>query len=115
MATIDEEGRRVRKILPLEGLRAVICANMTRSKHDYPQGTGSAQLDISKLIQFRDEVNKKLKTDGKKITFGDLYVKLAACALEENMELNGSRLSSNMPIKKILKKFLRSFKKSTPI
>lgn len=91
MAFIDDEGRRVREELPLEGARAAIAENMTISKRDYPQGTGSAQLDVTKLIEFRNEVNEKLKDSGKKITFGDLYVKVAACALEENMELNGSR------------------------
>lgn len=91
MSKIDEEGRHVREILPLEGLRAVIARNMSRSKLEFPQGTGSAELDITKLIEFRNEVNEKLKDSGKKISFGDLYVKVAACAMEENMELNGSR------------------------
>lgn len=96
MAFIDDEGRRVREELPLEGARAAIAENMTISKRDYPQGTGSAQLDITKLIEFRNEVNEKLKDSGKKITFGDLYVKVAACALEENMELNGSRQNGKL-------------------
>lgn len=91
MAFIDDEGRRVREELPLEGARAIIAENMLNSKRNFPQGTGSAELDITKLIEFRKEVNEKLKDTGKKITFGDLYVKVAACALEENMELNGSR------------------------
>lgn len=96
MAFIDEEGRRVKEKMPLEGLRAAITESMTRSKRDFPQGTGSAELDITKLIEFRKEVNEKLKESGKKVTFGDLYVKVAACAMEENMDLNGARLGNEL-------------------
>ena len=96
MSTIDEEGRRIRQCIPLEGLRAVISQNMSKSKLEFPQGTGSAQLDITRLMEFRREVNEKLKDSGRKITFGDLYVKTAACAMEENMELNGSRQNGQL-------------------
>ena len=39
-------------------------------------------------MQFRKEL---LEQKGIKVSFGDLYVKAAACALEENMALNASR------------------------
>ena len=88
MAQIDSEGRRVREIVPLEGVRKVIAERMTFSKHEYPQGTGQVHLEVSKVIQFRKEL---LKQKGIKVSFGDIYVKAAACALEENMALNASR------------------------
>lgn len=88
MAQIDSEGRRVREIVPLEGVRKVIAERMTFSKHEYPQGTGQVHLEVSKVIQFRKEL---LEQKGIKVSFGDIYVKAAACALEENMALNASR------------------------
>lgn len=88
MAQIDNEGRRVREIVPLEGVRKVIAERMTFSKHEYPQGTGQVHLEVSKVIQFRKEL---LEQKGIKVSFGDIYVKAAACALEENMALNASR------------------------
>lgn len=88
MAQIDNEGRLVRQIVPLEGMRRVISDRMTFSKHEYPQGTGQVHLEVSKVMQFRKEL---LEQKGIKVSFGDIYVKAAACALEENMELNASR------------------------
>lgn len=88
MAEHDEQGRLIREIRPLEGMRKVIAERMTFSKHEYPQGTGQVRLSVDKLIQFRKEL---LEQKGIKVSFGDLYVKAAACALEENMALNASR------------------------
>lgn len=88
MAQIDEQGRAIREIVPLEGMRKVIAERMTLSKHEYPQGTGQVHLEVSKVMQFRQEL---LEKKGIKVSFGDIYVKAAACALEENMALNASR------------------------
>lgn len=88
MAQIDDQGRRVREAKPLEGLRKVIAERMTYSKHEYPQGTGQVRLEVSKMMQFRKEL---LEKKGIKVSFGDMYTKAAACALEQNMILNGSR------------------------
>lgn len=71
----------------LEGMRKVIAERMTFSKHEYPQGTGQVHLEVSRVMQFRKEL---LEQKGIKVSFGDLYVKAAACALEENMALNAS-------------------------
>ncbi len=84
----DEMGRLIREVKPLEGIRKVIAERMTFSKHEYPQGTGQVLLNVDKMIQFRKEL---LEQKGIKVSFGDMYVKAAACALEENMALNASR------------------------
>lgn len=88
MAQLDEQGRAIRRTVPLEGMRKVIAERMTFSKHEYPQGTGQVQLEVSRVMQFRQEL---LERKGIKVSFGDIYVKAAACALEENMALNASR------------------------
>lgn len=88
MAQQDELGRLIREVKPLEGMRKVIAERMTFSKHEYPQGTGQVRLNVDKMMEFRKEL---LEKKGIKVSFGDLYVKAAACALEENMALNASR------------------------
>lgn len=93
MAQYDEQGRMIREIRPLEGMRKIIAERMTYSKHTYPQGTGHVRLSVDKLMQFRKEL---LEQKGVKVSFGDLYVKAAACALEENMELNASRRETEL-------------------
>ena len=89
----DSEGRLIREIMPLEGMRKVIAERMTYSKHEYPQGTGQVHLEVSKIFQFRKEL---LEKKGLKVSFGDIYVKAAACALEENMTLNASRQNGQL-------------------
>lgn len=86
--TKDEAGRLIREVKPLEGIRKVIAERMTFSKHEYPQGTGQVLLCVDKIMEFRKEL---LEQKGIKVSFGDIYVKAAACALEENMALNASR------------------------
>lgn len=88
MAQQDELGRLIREVRPLDGMRKVIAERMTFSKHEYPQGTGQVRLNVDKMMEFRKEL---LEKKGIKVSFGDLYVKAAACALEENMALNASR------------------------
>lgn len=70
----DSEGRLIREIMPLEGMRKVIAERMTYSKHEYPQGTGQVHLEVSKIFQFRKEL---LEKKGIKVSFGDIYVVFA--------------------------------------
>lgn len=88
MAQLDEQGRAISRTVPLEGMRKVIAERMTFSKHEYPQGTGQVHLEVSRVMHFRQEL---LERKGIKVSFGDIYVKAAACALEEHMALNASR------------------------
>ncbi len=89
----DNQGRLIKEIKPLAGMRKMVCDRMTYSKHTYPQGTGQVFLDVTKIFEFRKELQEK---KGIKVSFGDIYVKAAACALEENMTLNASRQGENI-------------------
>lgn len=92
MAEIDNEGRVIRETIPLEGIRKLITTRMTESIMKYPQGSAFTKADMRPLTAFRE----KLANKGIKVSFGDLFVKAAACALEENMELNASRIDNNI-------------------
>lgn len=83
----DTEGRLILQRIPLEGLRKMVAERMTESIRDFPQGTAFVKVDMSNLIAFRE----KLKEKELKVSFGDLFVKATACALEKNMELNAQR------------------------
>lgn len=87
MAEKDSLGRDINKIVSLEGVRKIIADRMTESILKYPQGSAFVTADMEPLIKFRESLKEK----GKKVSFGDLFVKIAACALEENMEINASR------------------------
>ncbi|MPW26543.1 hypothetical protein GC105_12160 [Alkalibaculum sp. M08DMB] len=87
MSQKDEQGRIISKIVPLKGIRAIITEKMTESILKYPQGTAFSTADMDEMIAYRQELKEK----GIKVTFGDLFLKAVACALEENMKLNASR------------------------
>lgn len=82
----DSQGRRIREKQPLKGLRGMIAGRMRKSILEFPQGTLQAPVRMDALTAYRAE----LKAKGIHVTFGDLFVKAAACALEDNMALNGS-------------------------
>lgn len=88
----DQQGRVIRESIPLEGLRAMICNRMLTSSRDFPQGTAMAQIELTALVAFREE----LKAQGIKVSFGDLFVKATACAIENNMSLNASRVDDTI-------------------
>jgi len=88
----DAEGRVIRQSIPLAGTRKLIAERMTYSVNHFPQGTAIVALDAGKLIQFRNELKEK----NIKVSFGDLFVKASACALEKVPELNGSRLNDKI-------------------
>ena len=89
----DEQGRTICQQIPLEGVRKIIAERMLYSKHTYPQGTGQVQLRVDNLMKFRKELQEK---EGIKVSFGNLYLKAAACCVEENMVLNGQRTESEL-------------------
>lgn len=92
MRRVDDENRVIRDEMPLEGVREFIAKRMTESMNVYPQGSAFMKVDMTELIALK----KSLKEEGIKVTFGDFFVKAVACALEENMSLNGSRVDNKL-------------------
>jgi len=63
---------------------------MTYSKQNIPHITEIIKADITELSKFKDELREKVKD----LSFTDFFIKAAALALRENLELN-STLSNN--------------------
>lgn len=93
MVQRDDEGRVLRKIVPLEGPRKYVTDQMKTSIQEFPQGTAIVQLDATKILQFRKELMEK---KGVKVSIGDIFVKAAACGLEKVPEFNGARMGDEI-------------------
>ncbi|MGI6224971.1 MAG: dihydrolipoamide acetyltransferase family protein [Peptococcales bacterium] len=73
-------------INPLSPLRKAIGERMAESLRRSPQGTMTTRADMLKLIAFKN----KLSDQGEKVSFTDLFVKIASIALLSNPQINSS-------------------------
>jgi pyruvate dehydrogenase E2 component (dihydrolipoamide acetyltransferase) len=91
---MDEFGKRIRDRKKITGARKYIGAKMAESLRDYPQGSGSSYLTVTKLL----ELKKELKAENKNVTTTSLIVKLMAEALQRNIVLNSALIEDELII-----------------
>ena len=70
-------------------LRAV-ARRMSESKATVPHFYLDAEIDMSRALELREELNQALADDGEKISINDLVVRAAALALVENPKFHRS-------------------------
>ncbi len=77
---------REEKLIPLTGIRKVISDRMMESLHNTAQANHRMKVDVSEIMRLRE----KLKTDGTKVSFNDILVKIVSKALIEYPLINSS-------------------------
>lgn len=83
---MEEFGKRMKEKKKITGTRKFIASKMAESLREYPQGSGSSYLVVTKLLKLKDE----LKAENNNVTLTSIVVKLMAEALKENMALNSA-------------------------
>ncbi|MDR3644666.1 MAG: dihydrolipoamide acetyltransferase family protein [Clostridia bacterium] len=78
--------QRVGKVVPFAGMRKVISNRMMKSLHETAQANHRMKVDMTEVIALRE----KLKSDGEKVSFNDILIKIAAKALLEFPMVNAS-------------------------
>lgn len=91
---MEEFGKRIREKKKITGPRKYIALKMAESLREYPQGSGSSYLVVTKLLKLKDE----LKGKNKNVTLTSMVVKLIAEALKENMVLNSALFDDELVI-----------------
>lgn len=82
-------GLRVKEVIPLSTLRAVIAERMTESLRTMAQVTIMREEDVSKLVKLRNELVEEVeKLTGIRLTYTPMLIKLVAEVLKENPLLN---------------------------
>lgn len=76
----------IREIKPLSGLRKIIGERMAESLRRSPQGTMTTRADMTELIALKDYY----KSQGHKVTFTDMFVKIVALAFQSNPIINSA-------------------------
>lgn len=81
-----EDGKVIRKDYALVGIRRIIAQRMEESLRKSPQATMTTKADMSALINLK-EISAK---QGLKLTYTDLFIKIAAVALKLHPVVNSS-------------------------
>lgn len=92
MQEMDLEYLSVRKRVSLEGIRKMVCDRMLESALRHPQSTIFCHLNMGPFLRFVEEMAEKEV----ELTVLDLFLKAAACALTENLELLACRLDEEI-------------------
>jgi 2-oxoisovalerate dehydrogenase E2 component (dihydrolipoyl transacylase) len=75
--------------IPVSGVRKAIAANMVKSKHEAPHAWMTVEVDVTKLVQYRNQVKEGFKEkEGFNLTFLPFFIKATVEALKEFPQLN---------------------------
>jgi pyruvate dehydrogenase E2 component (dihydrolipoamide acetyltransferase) len=89
-ANIPEVARADTEIVTLTSMQKMIARRLTESKQTVPHFYVGNEIDMTKVLKLRQELNTALTEEGIKISVNDLIVKACALALEKFPEVNGS-------------------------
>ncbi|HEY4602582.1 MAG TPA: dihydrolipoamide acetyltransferase family protein [Cerasibacillus sp.] len=75
--------------IPVTGVRKVIADNMVRSKTEIPHAWMTVEVDVTDLVNYRNEVKESFKEkEGFNLTYFAFFVKAVAQALKEFPQIN---------------------------
>jgi len=92
------QGRRVKSVIPLKGMRKVIAEHMHRSLSISAQLTLMGEIDMTEMVNLRQSLVAKEKALGTRITYTDLFVFVAARLLKELPIVNASLIDNEIKI-----------------
>jgi len=94
----SQEGKRVKMIIPLKGVRKIIAENTTMSLAMSAQMTTSGELDMQELAKFRTALLEREESLGVRVSYSELFVFILAKALKENPEINSSIVGEEIKV-----------------
>jgi len=92
------QGRRVKSVIPLKGMRKAIAEHMHRSLSISAQLTVMGEIDMTEMVKLRQSLVKKEEALGTRITYTDLFVFATAKLLREHPIVNASLIDNEIKI-----------------
>jgi pyruvate dehydrogenase E2 component (dihydrolipoamide acetyltransferase) len=92
------QGRRIKKTIPLKGMRQSIAEHMYRSLSTSAQMTVMGELDVTELVRFRETLVNREETLGVRISYIDLLVFILAKALKDHFTINCSLIDNEVKV-----------------
>ena len=87
--------------IPVTGVRKAIAANMLRSKHEIPHAWMMVEVDVTNLVQLRNEIRDDFKKkEGINLTYFAFFVKAVARALKEFPQINSMWAGDKIIVRK---------------
>lgn len=82
--------KTIKRVETLRGMPKALVDNMFKSMQTTAQMTGFSEVEVSGLIAFRKDMVALSETLGYRLTYTDILIKAAACALKEAPLVNTS-------------------------
>ncbi len=92
------QGKRVKVIIPLKGMRRAIAEHMHRSLSESAQLTAMGEIDMTELIKLRKGLLAREDVIGTRITYTDMFVFVAAKVLKEKPMVNSSLIGNEIKV-----------------
>ncbi len=86
--TVEPEPAHDEDLVPLTRMRQQISRVTVKSKQEKPHFYVSAEIDMTRTMEFRQQVNSDLEPQGVRVTVNDLIIKACAKALEKYPKFN---------------------------
>jgi pyruvate dehydrogenase E2 component (dihydrolipoamide acetyltransferase) len=90
------QGRRVKTVIPLKGMRKAIAEHMHRSLSIAAQLTLTAEIDMTEMVKLRQSLVAREKELGTRITYTDLLVLAIAKVLKDHPVVNSSLIGDEI-------------------
>lgn len=84
----------IKEKIKMTGLRSIIAKRMKESLENYPQSGGFTKIDMTGLIDYKDE----LKKDGNNVTITALLIKIIALSLKKVPILNSHQIGDEVVV-----------------
>jgi pyruvate/2-oxoglutarate dehydrogenase complex dihydrolipoamide acyltransferase (E2) component len=88
------------EVIPLLGWRKTMAERMSESRHTAADVTTVAEVDMTDLARFKDEVAARLKESKITVTYTSFIIKAVATALKEYPIMNSSLVGDKIVVKK---------------
>ncbi|RJR39676.1 MAG: 2-oxo acid dehydrogenase subunit E2 [Desulfobacteraceae bacterium] len=92
------DGKRVKRSIPLQGMRANVAEHMIRSLQVSAQLTVAAEVDMTEMIRLRNSLVEQEPFLGVRISYTDLMVFVLARALKQVPIMNSSVLGGEIKL-----------------
>jgi 2-oxoisovalerate dehydrogenase E2 component (dihydrolipoyl transacylase) len=87
--------------VPVTGVRKAIAANMLRSKLEVPHAWTMVEVDVTKLVEYRNSIKDEFKhNEGFNLTYFAFFVKAISQALKEFPQINSMWAGDKIILKK---------------
>ncbi len=93
-----DEGKRVKEVISLAGMRGAIAEHMHRSLAISAQVTIMGEIDMLQTVKQRNELVAQESVIGTKITYTSMFVLAVARALKENPTINSSIIDNEIKV-----------------